>query len=75
MKLIYLSRISRRVSVPDHVWDILHVYKVFFPPETTVKLGPGKITTIGEIEVFPPPEQQPLLDMAPEKPKRKSEFN
>lgn len=64
----------RRINVPDHVHEILAVYKVFFPPETTVKLGKGKIVFISEINPWPPPEQVDLLKIEPVKEKRKTNF-
>lgn len=75
MKQIWISPILKRVNVPDKVHLILGIYKVFFPPETTVKLGKNKILTISEIDPWPPPEQEKLLHMTPDKPVRKTDQN
>ena len=72
--LLTHKKSSRRINVPDHVHNILSVYKVFFPPDTTVKLGKGKIVFMSEINPWPPPEQVNLLEIAPVKQKRKINF-
>lgn len=48
---------NKRVMVPLHIWQILAVYKVFFPPTTMVHLGKNTPIPIKNILVDPPPPQ------------------
>ena len=61
MGQILISRGSkkRRVEVSQKTHNLMYALKVFFPPDTPVKLG--KYTfKISEIEPWPPPEQEKL---------------
>lgn len=60
MKEIYLYPISRRVKVPDRVHDVLCVYKVFWPPEATIKVGKNKVIQMKDFTPWPPPIQADL---------------
>ena len=61
MKEIYLYPISRRVRVPDKAHQLLCIYKIWWPPETTVKLGKNKIVKLEDLTPWPPPEQEKML--------------
>ncbi len=70
--LIYLKSGNKLVPVSERLHNMLCVYKVFWPPETTLKLG-KKTLVMKEFTPWPPPEQVPLLEVAPDKPKKKNE--
>ena len=59
MKTILIYRIGKRVEISDKLHGILCVYKIFWPPETTVKLG-KKIVALEDFTPWPPPEQVDL---------------
>lgn len=60
MKVIYLSRIGRTVQVPDHVWQLIAVYKVFWPPDKVIQLGKTKKIQLKDLELQAPPEQSKI---------------
>ena len=66
-KEIYIIAQKRKVAIPKRLWDMLAIYKVFFPPETTVQIGKTRVIKINEIEVWPPPEQVSLLEVEQDK--------
>lgn len=51
---------TRRVEVSDSAANTICILKVFFPPDTPVKLGKYNFL-IKHIEPWPPPEQISLL--------------
>ena len=55
-KQIWIYPISRRVDIPDRLHMKLCVYKVFWPPETTIQLG-KKVIKLEDFTPWPPPEQ------------------
>lgn len=69
-KKILIYPIGKRVEISDRLHGILCVYKVFWPPETTIKLG-KKIIALQDFTPWPPPEQVGL-DIKIEKKKYKS---
>lgn len=70
--LIYLKSGNKLVPINERLHNMLCVYKVFWPPDTTLKLG-KKTLVMKEFTPWPPPEQALLLEVAPEKPKKKNE--
>lgn len=60
MKEIYLYPISRRIKIPKRAHYMLCVYKIFYPPEMTVRLGKHKIVQLKDIDPWPPAEQTDL---------------
>lgn len=58
-KMILIYPIGKKVPVSDKLHGILCVYKIFWPPETTIKLG-KKVIALKDFTPWPPPEQQGL---------------
>lgn len=55
-KTILIYPIGKKVEVSDKLHGILCVYKIFWPPETTIKLG-KKVIALKDFTPWPPPEQ------------------
>jgi hypothetical protein len=70
-KEIYIAPAKRKFMIPDSAWNILAVYKVFWPPETTVKLG-KKIVKLEDLYPWPPAEQSMLVDVPANEKKRET---
>lgn len=66
MKQIWIYPISKKVDISDRLHGILCIYKVFWPPETTVALG-KKVVKLADFTPWPPPEQVQLLNVEPQK--------
>ncbi len=62
MKTILIYPIGKKVEISDKLHGILCVYKTFWPPETTIKLG-KKVIALKDFTPWPPPEQVPLLEV------------
>jgi len=60
--LIYLKTGDKFVTVSDRLHDVLCVYKMFWPPETTIKIG-SKVLVVKGFTPWPPPEQIALLEV------------
>jgi hypothetical protein len=60
-KEIYIAPAKRKFLIPDHVWNVLAVYKIMWPGHVTVRLGKKKVVKLSEIFPWPPPEQESLL--------------
>lgn len=74
MKEIYLYPISRRVKVSERLHGMLCVYKVFWPPEATIKLG-KHIIKMEDFTPWPPPEQVDLgIEVEEKKPERSKDM-
>ena len=56
MKTILIYPIGKKVEISDKLHGILCVYKIFWPPETTIKLG-KKVIALKDFTPWPPPEQ------------------
>lgn len=50
--------------MPSDKWGVLHVYKVFWPPEFKVRIA-GEILELRDINLFPQAKQEqvPLMDI------------
>lgn len=72
--LIYRKTGNITVQVSDKLHGMLCVYKVFWPPEATIKLGKKKTLTMKEFTPWPPPEQVPLIDVPAEEKKRNTDL-
>jgi len=62
LKLKSGKRLDLKIS--DSQWNMLAVYKIFFPPTTVIKFGEKKIP-LKEIFPWPPPKQSSLMTVAP----------
>ena len=71
-KKILVYQIGRTVEISDRLHAILCVYKVMWPPETTVAIG-KKVVALKEFTPWPPPEQIGMGINVPTKPKEKPE--
>lgn len=69
--LIYLKTGDRLVEVSERLHGVLCIYKMFWPPETTIKIG-KKILVVKEFTPWPPPEQIALLEVEARPPEKKS---
>ena len=56
-KQILIYPISRRVDVSDRLHAKLCIYKIFWPPETTIQLGKKKVLKLSDFTPWPPPVQ------------------
>jgi hypothetical protein len=75
VKKILIYPISKKVEISDKLHGILCVYKIFWPPETTVKLG-KKVIALKDFTPWPPPEQVGLgLDVPVKEVKRKTDMS
>ena len=74
MKQIWIYQISRRVDVSDRLHAKLCIYKVFWPPETTLQLG-KKMVKLADFTPWPPPEQVGLgIEVAKKKEEKKQDM-
>lgn len=73
--LISLGTKQKKIQVPEKAWNVLAVYKVFWPPETVVQLGKNKLIKIENINPWPPPEQATLIDVPVVEKKREQNMN
>lgn len=69
MRSIYLSRDGAKVEVTPHVYGILSVFKICFPPDHEFVLG-GKTIKPKDYSFTPPPEQTKLLEVKQEEYKK-----
>lgn len=61
------------MKVPIKQWQLLHVYKVFWPPEFKIAMA-GEVIELKDINVFPPAKQEQITLMPIDKNMR-SEYN
>jgi len=71
--LIYRKDGNKLVEVSDRLHGLLCVYKTFWPPEATIKIG-RKILVMKEFTPWPPPEQQTLLEVEQAKPPKNTDL-
>lgn len=73
-KKILIYPIGKKVEVSDKLHGMLCVYKVLWPPETTIKLG-KKVIALKDFTPWPPPEQAELgLDVPEQKKQRNTDL-
>ena len=78
MPEIYVEPAKRRFNIPDKMYALLCVYKIFWPPETTIQLGKKKVVALKDIYPWPtgyqitvtPQDQATLLDVPVPKDKK-----
>lgn len=64
MKRIWLYYpTSREAFISDRLHQILSIYKIWWPPKTTVKVG-SKVICMEDIDLWPPEGQMPALEIA-----------
>lgn len=65
---------ARRVQVSDKLYRVLCIYKIFWPPETTIRIK-NKVIMPKEYNPWPPPEQVGLgIDVPQMQEKRNTDF-
>jgi len=68
MKMICLLKVKTgkrlNLKVSDATWNMLAIYKVFWPPDTKVTMG-GKKIPLKEIFPWPPAENSKMFEIAP----------
>lgn len=62
-----------RITIPSLQWQMLHVYKVFWPSEFKINIV-GETVALADIDLFPPPKQDQTMLMDIDKNKR-SEYD
>lgn len=71
--LIYRKTGNKLVDVSDRLHGLLCIYKMFWPPDATIKLG-KKVLVMKEFTPWPPPEQVPLLEVEEKKKERNQDM-
>lgn len=59
MKQIWIYPISKKVDVSERLFNLLCIYKVFWPPEAKIVLG-KKTLVVKDFTPWPPLEQADL---------------
>lgn len=57
---LFIAPADKTFMIPERAWMKIAVYKVFWPPETEMKLG-KHVVKLQDLYPWPPPVQESLL--------------
>lgn len=65
MRPVYIAPAKKIFMVSERTWNLLAIYKIFWPPSFKIEVGKKKkrLVKIEDIYPWPPPEQSFLLDV------------